>query len=146
MYIIQSPLVIILKCVTKLQICDADFNNCNYSITIKNWFLSLREADKKNYCYDEVLRNSCQDKVSRNSCNDEAGLNRCYDEAGRNSCYDEAGGIGILLRILPPQVTFHISPAQSSIKPKSIRLVIGRNKHIKKRSVPNLLGQKNFWS
>ena len=57
-----------------------------------------------NYCYDQVRRNSCYDETGCNSCYDKASVDSCYNKAGRNSYYDEAARIGILLRILLPEV------------------------------------------
>ena len=73
-------------------------------------FVTSNQLGWNNNCYDKVRFNICYDKASRNSCNDEAGLNSCYNKDGRNSYYHDAGRIGIVLRILPPQVDMIIAP------------------------------------
>ena len=42
-------LLILLKCATKQQTCDAGFDICNYSGTIKNGFPHYERPTKKDY-------------------------------------------------------------------------------------------------
>ena len=78
------------------------FANMKQMINVTtNLLITSNELGSNNDCYDKVRHKSCYDEAGGNSCYDKADLNRCQD---KDRCYNKAGRIGILLRILRPDL------------------------------------------